>query len=210
MAGTLLGWTVDESSVLMTLAMTLMVPREEETNLEELFREFYVPLLGLFARQGCSQEESKDLAQETFLRAHRSFETFRGDAKRSTWLFTIALNVWRNQIRNAEATKRTAEEVPLPEDDQAPPDPKEQPLDDAIRDERLRLLKSAITDLPPKMQRCVWLRVYQDMSYRDIAKILGVSIATAKSQLSLARPRLRMILAEHYPDLDADLADRGG
>ena len=191
------------------LAMALPAPRERETSFEDLFRELYRPLLGFLARKGCPQEECQDLAQETFLRAHRSFESFRGAAKRSTWLFGIALNVWRNRIRDAKAGKRAGEEVPLPEDDQAPLDPQGQPLDDAIGEERRRLLKSAIADLPPQMQRCVLLRVYQDRSFREIAALLGVTEATAKSQLSLARRRLRTLLAEHYPDLDADLAGKG-
>ena len=195
--------------MMLILAMAATAPGNREIEFEELFREFYRPVLKFLARRGCSQEESKDLAQETFLRAHRSFRSFRGEAKPSTWLFGIALNVWRNQIRDANAGKRAAEEVPLPEDDQSPPDPKGQPLDDAIHDERLRLLKSAVADLPPQMRRCVWLRVYQDMSFRDIADTLDVSVSAAKSQLSLARPRLRGLLSEHYPDLEARLAEKG-
>ncbi len=177
--------------------------------MEELFRELYRPVLGFFGKRGCSQEECKDLAQETFLRAHRAFDSFRGDAKRSTWLFTIASNVWRNRLRDTDAIKRTGDEVPLPEDDHALPDPEGRPLDHAIRDERLRLLQSAIDELPPKMQRCVQLRVYQDMKYREIATVLGITIETAKSQLSLARPRLRSKLAKHYPDLEVDLKRLG-
>ncbi len=178
--------------------------------MEELFRELYRPVLGFFAQRGCSQEECKDLAQETFLRAHRAFDTFRGEAKRSTWLFTIAGNVWLNRLRSTETAKRTGDEVPLPEGNLAPPDPEARPLDHAIHGEELQLLQSAIADLPPKMQRCVQLRVYQDMKYREIAAILGITVETAKSQLSLARPRLRAKLAEHYPDLDADLNRLGG
>ncbi|MEM7586193.1 MAG: RNA polymerase sigma factor [Acidobacteriota bacterium] len=177
--------------------------------MEELFRELYGPVLGFFSQRGCSQEECRDLAQETFLRAHRAFDSFRGEAKRSTWLFTIAANVWLNQRRAKDTAKRSADEVPLPEVEHAPRDPEVHPLDDAIREEKLELLQAAIADLPPKMQRCVRLRVYQDMKYREIAELVGISIETAKSQLSLARKRLRSALAEHYPDLDADLKRLG-
>ncbi len=76
-----------------------------------------------------------------------------------------------------------------------------------ISSERRRLLKSAIDELPPQMRRCVLLRVYQDMSYRDIAAAADVSVSTAKSQVSLARGRLRSLLTEHYPELDKDRDD---
>lgn len=193
----------------MILAAMPTVSRERDVRFEELFRQLYRPVLHFLARQGCSPEECNDLAQETFLRAHRSFETFRGDAKASTWLFGIALNVWRNKIRDRKAGKRAAKEVPLSVVDHAPPDPGGQALDATIRGERLRLLKSAVADLPPQMQRCVLLRVYQDRSFRDVAEIVGVSESTAKSQVSLARSRLRELLSEHYPDLEADLAEKG-
>jgi RNA polymerase sigma-70 factor (ECF subfamily) len=176
---------------------------------EALFRELYEPVLGLFANRGCSQQECQDLAQETFLRAYQSFAGFRGDAKPSTWLFTIAINVWRNRVRDAVAAKRAGDEVAL-DDDLSDPASAERPLDEAMARERRRLLKTAIAKLPPKMRRCVWLRVYQDWSYREIAEILGVTVETAKSQVSLARPRLRSSLAEHYPELDDDPDDRGG
>ncbi len=177
---------------------------------EGLFRELYQPVLRFLAKRGCSQEECQDLAQETFLRAWRSFDGFRGDAQPLTWLLTIATNLWRNRNRDAAAAKRAGDEEPLLDND--PPDPAsgEGPLDEAIGSERRRLLKTEIDKLPPKMRRCVQLRVYQDRSYRDIAEILGVTVETAKSQVSLARSRLRSSLAEYYPELDAEQDDRGG
>ena len=77
--------------------------QEATSAYEELFRELYRPVLGFFARRGCSPEECRDLAQETFLRVHRSFGRFRGKAKASTWVFTIAANLWRNRRREAAA-----------------------------------------------------------------------------------------------------------
>lgn len=176
---------------------------------EALFRELYQPVLRFFAARGCSQEECQDLAQETFLRAYKSFASFRGDAKPSTWVLTIAVNLWRNRSRDAVAAKRAGDEVPL-DDDPLDPGSAEGPLDEAMAGERRRLLRGEVKKLPPKMRRCLLLRVYKDWSYRDIAEILGVTVETAKSQVSLARSRLRASLAEHYPELDDDPDDRGG
>ncbi len=192
---------------MLILAMPQATSKEEKGTFEELFRELYRPVLGIFAKKGCGREECQDLTSETFLRAYKSFEDFRGEAKAFTWLHTIATNVWRNRLRDAATAKRDGIEIPVPDDGQSDPVSSDRPHDQAISAERRRLLKSAIDDLPPRMRRCVWLRVYQDMNYRDIAEVLDVNVATAKSQVSLARPRLRTLLAEHYPDLNDVLGD---
>ena len=127
-----------------------------------------------------------------------------------TWLLTIATNVWRNRIRDSAAAKRAAADVTsFAEDELADPASDEELQEQAIDGERRRLLKAAIDDLPPRMRRSVLLRVYQGMSFRDVADILGVTTTTAKSQVSRARARLRESLAEHYPELVAESDDQG-
>jgi RNA polymerase sigma-70 factor, ECF subfamily len=193
--------------------MNLAMPPESKGTktrraiLEELFREFYRPIRNFFGKLGCGSEESADLAQDTFLRAYRSFEDFRGDSKPLTWLLSIATNLWRNHKRDASAAKRAGQEVAL-EAGEANPAPEDSSQDRLIDQERQQLLKSAIRKLPKQMRLCVLHRVYQDRSFREIADLLGVTEGTAKSQMSLAKPRLRSILAEHYPDLDALLDGR--
>lgn len=181
-------------------------PKGRKDAFEELFREHYRSVLGFFGRRGCSPEEREDLTQKTFLRAYRAFDGFRGEAEASTWLLTIATNLWRNRLRDAAAGKRLGDEVSV--DDWQVPAPGELPQEQLIATERRRRLRSAIDELPPRMRRCVLYRVYQDRSYREIAALLGVTEATAKSQVSLARARLRAKLAADYPELEAD-ADEG-
>lgn len=184
--------------------------RGDEVGFEELFRQLYRPVLGFFAHRGCSVEECQDLAQETFLRAFRAFPGFRGESKSSTWLFTIAANLWRNRRRDAAAAKRDGVEVPLAEGGRAQSESEERPDVKAMEAERLRLLRAAVDDLPPKMRRCVLLRVYQGKGFRDVADVLGVTVETAKSQVSLAKKRLRESLKHHYPELEDDADDERG
>ena len=193
--------------VILILAMPEAVSREAQDEFEKFFREHYRLVFAIFAKRGCTQEDCEDLSSETFLRAFRSVGDFLGESKESTWLHTIATNVWRNWMRDAAAAKRDGIEVSILDDGRADPVSRDQPYEKAIGDERLRLLKSAINDLPPQMRRCVRLRVYQDMNYRDIAAAAGVSVSTAKSQVSLARRRLRSLLTEQYPELDDDRDD---
>lgn len=190
------------------LILVMMIPtgpapgRQDE--LEGLFRELYKPVLGFFARRGCAPEQSEDLAQETLLRAFKGFERFRGDSEASTWVITIATNLWRSRFRDAKAAKRDGEEVSISHEGPALLASEGRPLETVLDLERRKLLRQAIESLPPKMRRCVQLRVYQDRGYREIANILDISEQTAKSQVSLARPRLRSSLAGYYPELDTE------
>ena len=179
----------------------------ERDPFEVLFRRCYPKVQRFFVLRGCSAEDSRDLAQETFLRGYRGYDGFRGDAQATTWLLTIATNLWRNRLRDADAAKRSGDEVPLAAVEHGLAHDGDRPLERTLDDERRRLLLAAIEELPPGMRRCVMLRVYQDKSFRDIAVLVGVSEATAKSQVSRARKRLRVSLAHHFPDLDAMLDD---
>ena len=181
--------------------------RENKQAFEELFNKLSRPVFNFFQKLGCSREDCKDLTSETFLRAYRSFGDFRGDAKPLTWLLTIAGNAWRNHLRDASAAKRDGVEVPIPDGGHVGAAFQDPAHDQGVGAERQRLLKAAIHELPPRMRRSVLLRVYQDRSFADVAEILGVSEGTAKSQVSMARGRLRSILAEHYPELDEDSDD---
>lgn len=183
-----------------------IMARNQEASFKRIYREFHRPVVNIFIKKGCSLEDAEDLASETFARAYRGFGEFRGHAKPLTWLHTIAANVWRNQVRDATAAKRDGIEIALPEERHEAEAFRIRPNDPTLSAERHQFLKSAVSKLPPRMRRCVQLRVYQELSFREIAEILGVTEATAKSQVSLARRRLRSLLAEHYPNL-AEMLD---
>ena len=157
-----------------------------------------------FARRGVGPEECHDHAQETFLRVYMGMERLRdADAARS-YLFTTAANLWRNEIRIHQAAKRHGTEVTLDEAalgmgaSLAAGDKPAPPLGSALSRERAELVRAALKELPPRMRRCVVLRLDQDLKYREIAVIMQVSVDTVKAQLHQARQRLEEILGEHF------------
>jgi RNA polymerase sigma-70 factor (ECF subfamily) len=174
---------------------------------EALFLRYYRPLVVFFSRRGFSAEEARDLTQETFLKVFKYGEQFRGESHAATWLFQIATNVSRNTLRHQGTAKRDAEEmsVSAPEGAEAAesvPDTSD-PLRDVLSEERVRLLREALRDLPPQMRRCVLLRVEHDLKYREIAELLRISIETVKAHLYQARHHLRGTLAPYFIDEDA-------
>ncbi len=174
---------------------------------EEIFHllyERYSHAVGYFFRKrGFSREDCLDLCQDTFVRVYQGMKKFRLEASFETWLFRIARNVWRNALRHRSAAKREGEEVPL-EDTEPESKTGEDigPLDAVLVDERLRLVRDAMTELPPQQQRIIIMIITQDLQYREIAALLDIPVGTVKSQLSKARKRLRQILGSRYADID--------
>ncbi len=170
---------------------------EPRLDFETLFHDFYRPVLAFFRRRGLPPQEAEELAQETFLRAYRGQGSFRGDADPASWVFVIAANVFRNELRRRRAVRRQRFEVPLErsggeadgELHPAAADPGRQEDALAARQE-LRAVAAGILSLPPRMRQIFELRMVQGRKYAEIAELMQVSIQTVKSQIHQARQRL--------------------
>lgn len=184
-------------------------PPDSDDELRRRFERYFGPVYYFFLNRGLPREEARDLTQETFLRVYQSMSGFRGEASFETWMFQIATNLWRNHVRSRHAEKRSAQEVSLEaaaeEGRQLPLDrplpgraPQAGPLDGLLAGEQRAVLRQALAELPPKMRRCVLLRIDQDLKYREIAELLRVSIETVKSQLSQARDRLEAEVGRYF------------
>ena len=187
-------------NVIWLLSVFELSAEERGELLRAYFEEHYGVILAYFRRH-VGPTISEDLSQETFVRAFRALDGFRGDAQPRTWLLRIAGNVWRNYLRDRSADKRSAEEVSLDESHHGVPTSRLPADEMGLVQERRQALFEAIQELPFGMQRCVMLRVYQDMSFKEIAAIGGISVGSAKSQVSLARAKLAQIMGDRFPEL---------
>lgn len=174
---------------------------------DRLFAEFYDSVVWFFRRHGFLEHEALDLAQETFLKVHQGAEGFRGDSDVKTWIYVIAANVYRNEIRRRRAQRRDAMTLSLDRPDDpgggsvsaerstAVAVPGRQ-LEEVFARYELRRVVDLVPRLPPRMRRIFKLRMGQDRSYQEIAELMQVSIQTVKSQIHQARRRLEGLLGE--------------
>jgi RNA polymerase sigma-70 factor (ECF subfamily) len=142
------------------------------------------------------ETEAEDLAQNTFVQVWKSAKRYRVTARFSTWLYTIARNLSLNEIRRR--TRHRAESLDMPH-----PDYEEQsqhqvedpavllPPDQLVRDELFSKVEEAIGDLPENQRTALLLCREEEVTYEDIAKILGVSVSATKSVIHRAREVLR-------------------
>ena len=158
-----------------------------------LFESFYRPLQRFFARKGFPPEVCLDLTQETFLGIYQGLEAYRREARFETWLFRVATTTYLKRLRSQATEKRTGDEVSAEKVEGFEPALRIEgrQLDDVLSREQRRALREAIGDLPPRMRRCLKLRVYHELSYREIAAALKLSIQTVKAHLFQARGKLR-------------------
>jgi RNA polymerase sigma-70 factor (ECF subfamily) len=135
-----------------------------------------------------NHEDASDLAQETFVRAWKGLDNFKGEAALSTWLYRIAVNVCLNRV----SAKRIHVE-PLESDRFIDP-AAELPGTDLVRQERAAAVRRAIAELPEKQRATLILRTYHEMSHQEIADVLGSSVGAVKANFFHALANLKKIL----------------
>lgn len=188
--------------------------RDIEDTYRKIFERFRRPLLSFFSKKGLDSDRSLELSQETFLRVYRSRKTFRGDVPLASWVFQIAANLFRNELRRRSADKRDGQEHSLDADDgdrllaesetggsSTPAAGSGGPLDRLLQREQVAIVVRNIEALPPKMRRTVRLRIYKQRSIAEISKLTQVTESTVKAHLHQARQRLRDELGELFDDL---------
>lgn len=139
-------------------------------------------------------EDAADLTQEIFLKAWTNLEKFEFKSAFSTWLYRLASNLCIDFLRNS----RRKPSVPLTFEDAEGEeqrieviDPAPQPEDALLAAEQQEQLNAAMQDLEPEHRQILTLRVVNDLSYTDIAEILGIKEGTVKSRIARAREKLR-------------------
>lgn len=174
---------------------------------DELVRLTYADTYTLAFRLTGDPEDARDIAQETYLRAFRGLERFRGDAQFSTWLYRITSNCASTHLGRRGRHRHDQLDENTPADDLRPAANPESALESgALRDR----LQAALMGLPPRMRAVVVLRDVYDLPHDSIAAELGISVSAAKVRLHRARRRLRedlQQLADHGA-AETETADR--
>jgi len=176
--------------------------------LKELMSLWEAPLLRFIFRYVQREAEARDLVQETFVRVYLKRECFRPGASFSTWAFTIAANLCRNHRRwQGRHPTSSLDDVTsgMPAGHDLLVSPECCPDQATVQNERLMALRTAIADLTHELRTTLLLYEYEEMSYRDIAEVVGCSEKGVESRLARARARLRKTLAPH---LNAEPATR--
>ena len=163
---------------------------------ETLLDRYQQPVYNLVYRLLDDPSESADVVQEVFLKVFRNIGTFRGNSSLKTWIYRIAYNEAWNHRRWFTRHKR--QEVGLDREDESSlgfsdviPDPGRSAFDMVSDHETHALIEDAMGEINPAFRAAVVLRDIEDLSYEEIAEVLGVSLGTVKSRILRGREALR-------------------
>ena len=138
-----------------------------------------------------NQTDAQDAAQETMLRAFRSFASFQEKSELGTWLFRIAHNICLDVLKRAHRQHESSSLDMLNEAGFHPPAGNATPEDEYVKASDQQAVQDALQTLPERQQALLSLRYGDQMSYAQIAKAMNLSLGTVKSALSRAKEDLR-------------------
>jgi RNA polymerase sigma-70 factor (ECF subfamily) len=164
----------------------------DDASFAELMRRHRGPIVNYVNRLIGDRDRAEDLAQEVFLRVYRHAGTYRVTARFTTWLYTIASNLGKNELRNrARRRNVSVEDTPreLCQEDYHLGTRKDFLAPDRITDlnDRQRKVRLAIDSLPEHFRMMLVLRDLEGFAYEEIASMLDLPLGTVKSRINRAR-----------------------
>jgi RNA polymerase sigma-70 factor (ECF subfamily) len=155
---------------------------------DQLVERYQRGIYRLCYRYVNDHDDANDLAQEAFLKAWRAIGRFRGDSSFSTWLYRIAVNTCLNY--------RSSRRPPAQELPETLADPRRGAEAHVLRDDQAARVRAAVVRLPEKQRATLILKVYHELTHEEVARILGSTVGTVKSNLFHALANLRRLLDE--------------
>jgi RNA polymerase sigma-70 factor, ECF subfamily len=182
-------------------AIMLRVAAGDESGFNYLVQKYHRPMINFLYRMVHNQAVAEELAQEVFLRVYRSRESYRAEAKFTTWLYRIATNLAVNHARDTKherAAQSVYLDVPDEETGTTPEVADDRPTleQSLLKDERMAAIRKHVMALPERQRTAVLMHKYQGLDYKQIGEVLKLSESATKSLLFRAYQTLREKLKE--------------
>jgi len=158
------------------------------------FSEYLDGLYGYAMVLSRNRTEAEDLVQETCLRALRAMQRLRPDSNIKSWLFTILRNIWLNQLRQSRTVPEGLDPDTGEDGVNRIVETAKDPHATYVSNVERGQIRNAIQQLPLEFREIILLREYEDLSYEQIASLLGCPVGTVMSRLARARSKLRDLL----------------
>ena len=155
----------------------------------EMLLESYAPkVFNLSCRLLCNNVDASDAAQDSLIKIYDNINKFHGSSRFSTWVYRLTYNTCIDFLRKKKKTE-------FYEINESMPDNTAPPHEIAEKNERIRIINRAISELPEDYRAVIVLRDVNGHSYEEISEILGCSLGTVKSRINRGRSKLKEILS---------------
>jgi len=177
-------------------ALMLRVKKGDAAAFAGLVDKYKRPVLNLAYRMLHDATEAEDVAQNVFVQVFRSAPRYEVSAKFSTWLFTIARNLALNELRRRSRHPSESMDATRPEQDDQPMQQFEDkktflPPESLLQGELEQKIEQALAQLPENQRTAILLCRQNELSYEEIAKVLGCSVSATKSLIHRGRETLK-------------------
>ena len=177
-------------------ALMLRVKQGDTTAFVQLMDKYKQPVLNVVYRMLRDATEAEDLAQNVFLQVYRSAHRYRVTSKFSTWLFTIVRNLCLNEIRRRSRHRAESMNASRPDQEDEPWQQFEDkkgflPTEILLHGELEEKIQEALAELPETQRLAILLCRQDELSYEQIAKVLGCSLSATKSLIHRGREALK-------------------
>ena len=180
----------DQSSQRVDHELVQRVQRGDSAAFDLLVRKYQHRIIALIGRYVSDWSECQDVAQDTFMRAYRALDGFRGDAQFYTWLHRIAVNTAKNHLVSAGRRPPTGD-IDVADAEQFDSGIRlrdnDTPERELMRQEVEQTVLRAVQALPEELREAITLREVEGMSYEDIAERMDCPIGTVRSRIFRAR-----------------------
>jgi len=153
---------------------------------EQLIKKYKNQVVNIIYQFIGERDEAEDLAIEVFLRVYKSAKNYQAKAKFSTYLYKITANLCINELKKRQRHRVISLDPSLLSDNRFP-----SPLNNLEQKEKNALIKKVIDDLPSRQRMAIILQVYEELSYKEISKILSCSIKSVERLLYRAKLNLK-------------------
>lgn len=178
----------------------------DSTAFDQLVTRYWDRIYAMVNQLLRNAQDAEEVTQDAFIRAHRGLVNFRGESAFSTWLYQIATNLARNRYWywwRRKRDKSISFDAPFGPDNESTiadiiPTEQETPEDATVTQEFVNRVSQCMDLLNEKHREILILRNVQNLSYEEIAEILGISVGTVKSRIARARESLRERLGGEF------------
>jgi RNA polymerase sigma-70 factor (ECF subfamily) len=179
--------------------LMLRVKRGDDSAFAELVEKYKQPVMNLVYRNLRDATEAEDLAQAVFVQVHKSAHRYQATARFSTWLFTIARNLCLNEIRRRSRHPADSLDTAHQENEDQPARQYEDhktflPTDNLLQSELEHKVELALAELPEIQRTAILLCRQDELSYEEIAEVVGCSLSATKSLIHRGRETLKQKL----------------
>jgi RNA polymerase sigma-70 factor (ECF subfamily) len=181
------------------LQLVRLVQRGNRHAFDLLVKKYQYKVAGIAQRFAANPADAQDIVQESFIKAYRAMESFRGESAFYTWLYRITVNTAKNFVVK-NAGRGISVDVDTPDieayDGSERLHQGDNPENILESSDVKRVIKEALQSLPDDLRQAITLREIDDMSYDEIADVMGCPVGTVKSRISRAREIINRKLTE--------------